>query len=39
MVEQEQSLLNINLSNARSENESYDEYRARLKRNKEIIKT
>ena len=39
MAKQEQSLLDINLSNARSGNESYEEYRARLKTNKDIIKT
>ena len=37
--QQEQSLLNINLSNARSENESYEDYRTRLKTNKQILKT
>ena len=37
--QQEHSLLNINLSNARSENESYEDYRARLTRNKQILKT
>ena len=37
--EQDISLLNTNLSNARSENESYEDYRARLKRNKDILKT
>ena len=29
---------NINLSNARSENESYKDYRKRLKQNKQILK-
>ena len=29
---------NINLSNARSENESYEDYRKRLKQNKDILK-
>jgi len=29
---------NINLSNARSENESYEDYRKRLKQNKAILK-
>ena len=29
---------NINLSNARSENESYEDYRKRLKQNSEILK-
>ena len=29
---------NINLSNARSENESYEDYRIRLKQNKAILK-
>ena len=38
-TQQDISLLNINLSNARSENESYEEYRARLKRNREILNT
>ena len=38
-TQQDISLLNINLSNARSENESYEDYRARLKRNKDILKT
>ena len=38
-AQQDISLLNINLSNARSENESYEDYRARLKRNKDILKT
>jgi len=28
----------INLSNARSENESYEDYRKRLKQNKDILK-
>ena len=28
---------NINLSNARSENESYEDYKKRLKQNKQII--
>jgi len=37
--QQETSLLDINLSNARSENESYEEYRNRLKTNREILKT
>ncbi len=37
--QQDISLLNINLSNARSENESYEDYRARLTRNKQILKT
>jgi len=38
-TQQDISLLNTNLSNARSENESYEDYRARLKRNKDILKT
>ena len=38
-IKQDISLLNVNLSNARSENESYEDYRARLKRNKDILKT
>ena len=29
----------INLSNARSENESYEDYKKRLKQNKHILKT
>ena len=29
---------NINLSNARSENESYEDYKKRLKQNKDILK-
>ena len=29
----------LNLSNARSENESYDDYKKRLKQNKHILKT
>ena len=37
-TQQDISLLNTNLSNARSENESYEDYRARLKRNKDILK-
>ena len=37
--QQETSLLNINLSNARSENESYEVYRNRLKTNKQILNT
>jgi len=37
--QQDISLLNINLFNARSENESYEDYRARLTRNKQILKT
>ena len=28
----------VNLSNARSENESYEDYRKRLKQNKQILK-
>ena len=28
----------VNLSNARSENESYEDYKKRLKQNKEILK-
>ena len=28
----------VNLSNARSENESYEDYRARLRRNEKILK-
>tara|TARA_R100001129_G_C5286387_1_gene238432 strand:+ start:962 stop:1225 length:264 start_codon:yes stop_codon:yes gene_type:complete len=39
MAQQEQSLLNINLSNAREETETYSEYRERLRRNKDILKT
>ena len=38
-TQQDISLLNIDLSNARSENESYVDYRARLTRNKDILKT
>jgi hypothetical protein len=38
-IKQDISLLNINLSNARSENESYEDYRARLKRNTQILNT
>jgi len=38
-IKQDISLLNTNLSNARSENESYIDYRARLKRNKDILRT
>jgi vacuolar-type H+-ATPase subunit D/Vma8 len=38
-LQQDISLLNINLSNARSENESYEDYRNRLKTNKAILKT
>jgi len=37
--QQEVSLLDINLSNARSENESYEVYRERLATNKQILKT
>ena len=37
--QQDICLLNINLSNTRSENESYEDYRARLKRNKDILNT
>ena len=37
--QQDISLLNINLSNARSENESYEDYRARLTRNNQILNT
>ena len=38
-VIQEESLFkNINLSNKRDENESYDNYKLRLKRNKRILK-
>ena len=29
----------VNLSNARSENESYEDYKARLKQNRHILKT
>ena len=38
-IKQDISLLNINLSNARSENESYEDYRARLTRNNQILNT
>ena len=38
-IKQDISLLNINLSNARSENESYDVYRERLTTNKKILAT
>jgi len=38
-IKQDTNLLNVNLSNARSENESYIDYRARLKRNKDILRT
>ena len=38
-LQQEASLLDVNLSNARSENESYEDYRNRLKTNKQILKT
>jgi|TARA_R110000822_G_scaffold53002_2_gene136841 hypothetical protein len=38
-IKQDISLLNINLSNARSENESYKAYRERLTTNKQILKT
>ena len=38
-AQQDISLLNVNLSNARSENESYEDYRNRLKTNKQILKT
>ena len=38
-VMQEESLFkNINLSDERDENESYDDYKLRLKRNKRILK-
>ena len=38
-VIQEESLFkNINLSDSRAENESYDDYKLRLKRNKRILK-
>ena len=38
-VIQEESLFkNINLSDKREENESYDDYKLRLKRNKRILK-
>ena len=37
--QQDNSLLNINLSNARSENESYEDYRTRLAINKKIVNT
>ena len=38
-VVQEESLFkNINLSDSRAENESYDDYKLRLKRNKRILK-
>ena len=38
-VIQEESLFkNINLSDKRDENESYDDYKLRLKRNKRILK-
>ena len=38
-VIQEESLFkNIDLSNSRAENESYDDYKLRLKRNKRILK-
>ena len=38
-LQQDISLLDVNLSNARSENESYEDYRNRLKTNKQILKT
>ena len=38
-IKQDTNLLNVNLSNARSESESYIDYRARLKRNKDILRT
>ena len=38
-LQQEPCLLNVNLSNARSENESHEAYRDRLKTNKQILKT
>ena len=38
-IKQDISLLNINLSNARSENESYEVYRERLTTNKQILRT
>ena len=37
--QQDISLLNINLSNARSENESYEDYRIRQATNKKILTT
>ena len=37
--QQDISLLNINLSNARSENESYEDYRIRLVTNNKILTT
>ena len=37
--QQETSLLDINLSNARSENESYEVYRQRLTTNNQILKS
>ena len=37
--EQNISLLNINLSNARAHDETYPDYRARLKLNKQVVAT
>jgi hypothetical protein len=37
--QQDISLLNINLSNARAENESYEDYRIRQATNKKILTT
>jgi hypothetical protein len=37
--QQDISLLNINLSNARSENESYEDYRIRLATNHKVLAT
>ena len=39
VILRKQKMKELNLSNARSENESYIDYRARLKRNKDILKT
>ena len=38
IVDNYSAFAEVNLSNARSENESYEDYRKRLKQNKEILK-
>jgi len=37
-IEEYRPFSNLNLSNARSENESYEDYRKRLKQNEAILK-
>ena len=38
IIDNYKAFAGVNLSNARSENESYEDYRKRLKQNKDILK-